>query len=113
MDWSDTKILEAEPGDYITIVRKAKQTGDWYLGAITDENSRIAEWSLDFLTAGKKYEAIIYRDADNSDWQTNPEAYVIEKKIVTGKSKLKIQLAKSGGCAIQIKQINEEAKKGK
>lgn len=113
VDWSDTKILEAEPGDYITIARKAKQTGDWYLGAITDENSRIAEWSLDFLTAGKKYEAIIYRDADNSDWQTNPEAYVIEKKIVTGKSKLKIKLGKSGGCAIQIKMINEEAKKGK
>lgn len=113
VDWSDTKILEAEPGDYITIARKAKQTGDWFLGAITDENSRVAEWSLDFLTAGKKYEAIIYRDADNSDWQTNPEAYVIEKKIVTGKSKLKIQLAKSGGCAIQIKLINEEAKKGK
>lgn len=106
VDWSDTKILEAEPGDYITIARKAKQTGNWYLGAITDENSRIAEWSLDFLTAGKKYEAIIYRDADNSNWQTNPEAYVIEKKIVTSKSKLKIQLAKSGGCAIQIKQIN-------
>ncbi len=106
VDWSDTKILEAEPGDYITIARKAKQTGDWFLGAITDENSRVAEWSLDFLSAGKKYEAIIYRDADNSDWQTNPEAYLIEKKIVTGKSKLKIKLAKSGGCAIQIKQVN-------
>lgn len=113
VDWTDTKILEAEPGDYITIARKAKQTGDWYLGAITDENSRIAEWSLDFLTAGKKYEAIIYRDADNSDWQTDPEAYVIEKKTVTSRSKLKIKLAKSGGCAIQIKMINEEAKKGK
>lgn len=106
VDWSDTKILEAEPGDYITIARKAKQTGDWFLGAITDENSRVAEWSLDFLSAGKKYEAIIYRDADNSDWQTNPEAYLIEKKIVTSKSKLKIKLAKSGGCAIQIKQVN-------
>ncbi len=106
VDWIDTKILEAEPGDYITIARKAKQTGDWYLGAITDENSRVAECPLDFLTAGKKYEAIIYRDADNSDWQTNPEAYVIEKKTVTSKTKLKIQLAKSGGCAIQIKQIN-------
>ncbi|NOS91112.1 MAG: glycoside hydrolase family 97 protein [Cyclobacteriaceae bacterium] len=106
VDWSDTKILEAEPGDYITIARKAKQTGDWYVGAITDENSRISEWSLDFLSASKKYEAIIYRDADNSDWQTNPEAYIIEKKTVTSKSKLKIQLAKSGGCAIQIKQIN-------
>ncbi|NOS57335.1 MAG: glycoside hydrolase family 97 protein, partial [Cyclobacteriaceae bacterium] len=106
VDWSDTKILEAEPGDYITIARKAKQTGDWYVGAITDENSRVAEWSLDFLTAGKKYEAIIYRDASNSDWQTNPEAYVIEKKTVSSKSKLKIQLVKSGGCAIQFKQIN-------
>jgi hypothetical protein len=109
VDWDDTKIIEAEPGDYLTIARKAKNRNDWFIGAITDENSRIVNLTLDFLEPGKKYEATIYRDADNADWQTNPEAYVIEKKIVTSKSKLKIALAKSGGCAISI----VESKKGK
>lgn len=102
VDWDDTKIIEAEPGDYITIARKAKNKNDWFIGAITDENNRTVNLTLDFLEPGKKYEATIYRDADNADWQTNPEAYVIEKKMVTSKSKLKIALAKSGGCAISI-----------
>ncbi len=102
VDWDDTKIIEAEPGDYLTIARKAKNKNDWFVGAITDENSRMLNLSLDFLDPGKKYEAIIYRDAENADWDTNPEAYKIEKIKVTNKSKLKIPLAKSGGCAISI-----------
>jgi hypothetical protein len=107
VDWDDTKIIEAEPGDYLTIARKAKNKNDWFVGAITDENSRMLNLSLDFLEPGKKYEATIYRDAENADWQTNPEAYVIEKKIVTNKSKLKIPLAKSGGCAISILGVSK------
>ena len=102
VDWDDTKIIEAEPGDYITMARKAKNKNDWFIGAITDENSRTVNLALDFLEPGKKYEATIYHDADNADWQTNPEGYVIERKIITSKSKLKIPLAKSGGCAISI-----------
>jgi glucan 1,4-alpha-glucosidase len=105
VDWDDTKILEAEPGDYITIARKAKGKSDWFIGAITDENSRMVNLDFNFLEGGKKYETIIYRDAENSDWQTNPEAYMIEKKNVTNLSKLKIRLAKSGGCAISIRLI--------
>jgi len=102
VDWDDTKIIEAEPGDYLTIARKAKNGNDWFVGAITDENSRTLNLTLDFLEPGKKYKAVIYRDAENADWETNPEAYKIEKWMVTNKTKLKIPLAKSGGCAISI-----------
>lgn len=105
VDWDDTKILEAEPGDFVTIARKAKNKSDWYLGAITDENSRELDLQLGFLDKDKKYEATIYRDAEDADWQTKPEAFKIERKIVTSKSKLKVGLAKSGGCAISIKEL--------
>ena len=102
VDWDDTKILAAEPGDYVTVARKAKGRNDWFLGAITDENSRDQTLALDFLDPGKTYEATLYRDAANADWDTNPEAYTIEKKQVTSKTKLPIHLAKGGGCAIRF-----------
>ena len=105
VDWDDTRILEAEPGDYLTIARKAKGTNDWFVGAITDENRRQTTLPLSFLDAGKKYEATIYRDADQADWEKNPEAYVIEKKNVSAKSNLVLKLATSGGCAIRITPI--------
>ncbi len=106
VDWDDTKIVEAEPGDYITIARKAKNKNDWYVGAITDENGRTFTLSLDFLDAEKKYQATVYRDGEQAHWKTKPEAYIIEKKSVTKKSKLKIELAPGGGCAISIKELN-------
>lgn len=102
VDWDDTKILAAEPGDYITIARKAKGKNEWFIGAITDENSRDQTLTLDFLEPGKTYEATLYRDAANADWDTNPEAYTIEKKQVNSKTKLPIHLAKGGGCAIRF-----------
>ncbi|GAB3762604.1 glycoside hydrolase family 97 protein [Spirosoma pomorum] len=102
VDWDDTKIVAAEPGDYILVARKAKGTDTWFLGAITDENSRDLPLTLDFLPAGQTYQAIIYRDGPNADWDTNPESYVIEKKMVTAKTKLPLHLAKGGGCAIQF-----------
>lgn len=102
VDWDDTKILEAEPGDYITIVRKAKGKPNWFLGAITDENSRKTSLKLDFLEENEKYEATIYRDADNADWHTNPAAYKIEKRVVTHKNLLELRLAKGGGCAVSF-----------
>jgi hypothetical protein len=105
VDWEDTKVLEAEPGDYITIARKDKKKPNWFLGAITDENSRSTQLPLDFLEEGATYQATIYRDADKADWQTNPEAYSIEKMTVTNKNKLNLRLAKGGGCAVSfIKQ---------
>ena len=102
VDWDDTKILDAEPGDYIIEARKAKGKDGWFLGAISDENARNFTESLAFLDAGKKYVASIYCDADNADWQKNPEAYKIEKFIVDGKTKLRLKLAPGGGTAISL-----------
>jgi hypothetical protein len=102
VDWDDTKILEAEPGDYISIARKEKGKGNWFIGAITDEHGRTASLGLDFLDAGKKYQATIYKDAPDADWQRKPEAYVIEKVMVNSKSKLVVKLAAGGGAAVSI-----------
>lgn len=102
VDWQDTKVLAAEPGDYVMIARKEKKGNDWYLGAISDENARDLPLSLSFLEPGKTYDAVIYRDADNADWATNPAAYVVEKKQVTNTTNLTLHLAKGGGCAIQF-----------
>ncbi|MEO5592996.1 MAG: glycoside hydrolase family 97 protein [Chitinophagaceae bacterium] len=111
-DWDDTKILAAEPGDYITIARKEKNAANWFIGAITDENSRKAVMPLLFLDKGIKYAATLYHDAPNADWKDNPEAYTIEQYLVDSNSTLYITLAKGGGAAISIKPaIAEEIKK--
>ncbi len=106
VDWDDTKILEAEPGDYITIARKAKGSDNWFIGAITDENNRVAEIDLSFLDADRTYTATIYADGKKADWLNNPESYSITSQKVTSGSKLKIKLADGGGCAISISPIN-------
>ena len=105
VNWDDTKILEAEPGDYVTIARKAKDKDDWFIGGITDENERTSTIDLGFLDAGKKYEATIYRDADDAHFDTNPEVYVIEKKTVDSKTILKIKEAPGGGYAIRLQKL--------
>jgi hypothetical protein len=102
VDWDDTKILEAEPGDYIVIARKAKQRQEWFLGAITDENGRNFTFRPDFLDDDKWYYATIYRDADNAHWRMNPEAYIIEKRIVYSRSVINLKLAPGGGAAISF-----------
>ncbi|MEJ7677414.1 MAG: glycoside hydrolase family 97 C-terminal domain-containing protein [Segetibacter sp.] len=110
VDWDDTKIIEAEPGDYITIARKEKGKDNWFIGAITDENSRNATIPLTFLKSGKKYMATIYKDADNADWKTNPEAYKIEQFIVDSTTTLKLNLANGGGAAISIMPATADKK---
>ncbi|HXB95427.1 MAG TPA: glycoside hydrolase family 97 protein [Puia sp.] len=102
VDWDDTKILEAEPGDYVTIARREKGSGNWWLGAITDENARTMKVGLGFLDKGKKYRATIYRDGAGADWKANPEAYAIETLAVDGNSQLVVKLAPGGGCAVSI-----------
>jgi glucan 1,4-alpha-glucosidase len=102
VDWDDTKIIEAEPGDFISIARKQKGKDNWFIGAITDENKRIAVLPLAFLDKGKKYVATVYKDAASAHWQKNPEVYVIEKGLVDAKTVLSVQLAEGGGCAISI-----------
>ena len=105
VDWDNSYILEAEPGDYITIARKAKGKNEWYVGGITDENAREAVIDLSFLPEGRKYEATIYADGKDADWQKNPKSYVIKTKKVSHKTTLKQKLAPSGGVAISIKEI--------
>lgn len=102
VDWDNTKIIEAEPGDYLTIARKAKGTENWFVGAITDEQARICSIALNFLKKGTKYVARVYRDADDASWKNNPEAYKIEQYPVTSSSVLKLKLAEGGGAAISI-----------
>ena len=102
-DWDNTYILEAEPGDYITIARKAKGKNEWFVGAITDENAREALVDFSFLPKGKTYTATLYTDGKNADWRTNPNSYSIKTMKVTQKTKLKQRLAPSGGLAISIK----------
>lgn len=105
VDWDDTYILEAEPGDYITIARKAKGKDEWYVGGITDENSREATIDLSFLPRGKNYRAVIYADGEKADWRTTPKDYVIFSKKVNSKTVLKKRLAPSGGVAVSIKPM--------
>lgn len=108
VDWDDSKILDAEPGDYVIIARKAKGKSDWFLGAITDENARNFQTALSFLDTDKKYVATIYRDADNAHWKDNPEAYVIEKFLVDAKTLLKLKLAPGGGTAVSLMPAKAE-----
>lgn len=106
IDWDDTRVLEAEPGDFIIQARKAKGKTNWYLGAITDEQARNFTVRPEFLDAGKKYKATIYRDADNADWKTNPQAYKIENFIVDRNSTLQLKLAPGGGTAISFTEAS-------
>nr|WP_320057513.1 glycoside hydrolase family 97 protein [uncultured Bacteroides sp.] len=102
VDWDDSKYLEAEPGDYITVARKAKGTNNWFVGCTSDENGHLSNLSLDFLDPGKKYQATIYADAKNADYEKNPQAYQITHRVVTNKTKLKLKAAPGGGYAISL-----------
>lgn len=112
VDWDDTKIIEAEPGDYITTARKEKGTANWFVGAITDENVRVSAIPLAFLDKDTQYMATIYKDGKNADWKTNPEAYQIERFVVDSKMQLKLNLAKGGGAAISIVPLDPKAYPG-
>lgn len=107
LDWDDTKILEAEPGDYLTIARKEKGKDNWFIGAITDENARNTSIALEFLTPGKKYKAIIYRDGKDAHWEKNPISYEIQEMEVSSKTKIDLKLAAGGGAAISIMPLKK------
>ncbi len=113
VDWNDTKVLEAEPGEYITIARQGKKYGQWFVGAITAEKARKAVIDFSFLQPDVKYVATVYADAKDADWKDNPKAYEITNYIVTNKTKAKIQLASGGGCAISLKVATTEDLKNK
>lgn len=102
VDWDESRYIEAEPGDYITIARKAKGSNNWFVGGITDENARTAEFKLDFLDADKKYVATLYADGKDADYKENPTSYQIKKGIVTAKTRISVKEARSGGFALSL-----------
>ncbi len=108
VDWDDTRILDAEPGDYLTIARKAKNKDEWYIGAITDEQARTVSISSSFLTPKRWYVATLYKDAANAHWESNPMAYQIQHFLVNDQTKLKIALASGGGAAISVIPASSE-----
>lgn len=102
LDWDDTKYLEAEPGDYITVARKEKGGDRWFIGSSVDENGRTAKISLDFLDPKRDYVATIYADAKDAHYHTNPQAYTVKTVKVNSKSKLEQYCAPGGGFAVSI-----------
>ena len=103
-DWSESRYLEAEPGEYVTIARRAKGTDDWYVGCTAGYNGHASKLTLDFLDPDKKYEAIIYADAKDASWDKNPQAYTITRKKVNSRTKLTLKAVAGGGYAISIKE---------
>lgn len=108
VDWDDTRILEAEPGDFITVARKARGRDEWYVGAITDEQARTAVIPLGHLPPKRRYVATLYRDADDAHWQTNPMAYRIENFLVDDQTVLRVKLAGGGGAAVSLKPASAD-----
>jgi len=105
-DWETTKVLDAQIGKYITTARKDRNSSDWYVGSITNEDDRVVNIKLDFLSPGKKYIAEIYQDGKDADVATNPTSIEIRKEEVFAKSTLSIKLAKGGGVAIRLIEAN-------
>ncbi|MDX6181288.1 glycoside hydrolase family 97 protein [Flavobacterium sp. Fl-77] len=102
VDWSESKYIEAEPGDFITVARKAKGTNNWFVGNVNGDNSRTSNIDFSFLEKGKKYTATLYADSKDAHYKTNPQAYTIKKMVVTNTSKLSQFSAPGGGYAISI-----------
>ena len=102
VDWDDSRYLEAEPGDYITVARKAKGTDNWFIGGKCDENGHRSVITLDFLDKGRKYLCTIYADAKDASYDKNPKAYTITKKTVKRGDVLRLTEAKGGGFAVSL-----------
>jgi len=104
-DWEDTRVLNAKIGEYLTIVRKDRDSDEWFLGSITDERERVFNVTLDFLDTNKRWLAHIYRDAGESHWESNPFAHVIEAVEITPGQDFAIRLAPGGGMAVRFLPI--------
>ncbi len=102
VDWQDTRVLDGEVGDYVTVARKDRASEDWYVGAVGDEQPRILEVPLDFLDPGKRYRAQVYRDGDDAHWDTQPHAIIIETRTARQGDRWRIPVAAGGGFAIRL-----------
>jgi glucan 1,4-alpha-glucosidase len=107
VDWDDTRYIAAEPGEHITIARKAKGKPDWFIGAITNASARLSAVPLDFLDTNRRYIATVYADATDAHWDTNPMAYTVKRFEVNPTTVLKLQLAAGGGAAISVRAATE------
>lgn len=104
-DWQQSQAIAGEIGDFVAVARKDKHSEDWYLGALTDENSREININLDFLEKGKRYQAQIYRDGTQAEWKNKPYDIAIENKMVSHSDNLSFILATSGGVAVRFKAL--------
>ena len=105
VDWDESKYLEAEPGRYIVVARKAKGSSNWFVGCTSGEEGHVSTLNFDFLDPNKKYVATIYQDDKDAHYRHNPQAYCIRKGFVNRKSKLELKAAPGGGYAISIKEV--------
>ena len=105
IDWLQSKYLLAEPGEYVVVARQGKKKGQWFCGGVTDDNKRTLEVPMNFLDAGKTYEATIYADAENADYKAAPQAYKIWKQDVTASDVLSMTMAPGGGFAISFEEV--------
>lgn len=104
VDWEESRVLHGEVGDFVTFVRRDRNSPDWFLGSITDEHGRVLPVSLGFLEPGVRYLAEIYRDGDGADFRDNPFAFVRETRVVTAADTLTLVLAPGGGQAIRFRR---------
>lgn len=109
LDWDESKYLEAEPGEYVTVARKAKGSENWFVGNTNGEKGRSSLVNFDFLDKGKTYIATIYADNKDAHYKTNPQAYNIRKVVVTSQSKLSQYCAPGGGMAISISPVADKS----
>ena len=106
--WDESRYLTAEPGDVIVAARRAKESGAWFVGGVTDENRRTVSVALDFLDPEKSYVATLYADAPDADYRTNPEAYEIRTGRVSSRTTLDITMACGGGFALSIREATAD-----
>lgn len=104
-DWRKSKYLFAEPGDYLIVARQSKDSGQWFVGGVTDELSRSFEVPMSFLDAGENYEVTLYADSEDADYKTNPQSYVISKVSVTSESVVPVRMAPGGGFAMSVRKM--------
>lgn len=105
VDWRKSKYLFAEPGDYLIVARQAKDSGQWFVGGVTDELSRSFDVPMSFLDAGENYEVTLYADSEDADYKTNPQSYVISKVSVTSESVVQVRMAPGGGFAMAVRKM--------
>jgi hypothetical protein len=102
VDWEQYVVLDGEVGDFVTIAREEKTTGNWFVGSISDEEERSVTIDFSFLDKGKTYDAVIYKDGRDAHWNTNPASYDIEQMVITSSESKSFRMAPGGGFAISL-----------